>query len=80
VTQLRQLNLQLAFETARALRKNIENESGTIQHPALQQCFEVTFLARAQWMIEHDQFGAECLDLLVDFFSLATADIKPWIR
>ena len=36
--QLRQLHLQLALVGAGALGKNIQNQAGAIQHPALQLC------------------------------------------
>ena len=32
ILQLRQLDLQAAFATARALRKNVENQLGAIEH------------------------------------------------
>ena len=37
--QLRQLHLQLALETARTLGKNVENQTGAVDHPALQALF-----------------------------------------
>ena len=35
VLQLRELDLQLAFEAARALREDVENQSGAIEHATL---------------------------------------------
>ena len=46
VTELRQLDLELAFETARALRKDVEDEAVAIQHAALDKLLEIAFLAR----------------------------------
>ena len=44
--QLGQFHLQLAFEAARALREDVQNQPGTIQHTTLQLPLEIAFLAR----------------------------------
>ena len=44
VLQLRQLDLQTAFAAARALRENVENELGAIEHFAREQGFEIASL------------------------------------
>jgi len=55
VFQLRQLDLKLAFERARALGKYIQDQSRAIDHPALEYAFEIAFLRRRQIVIEqHD--------------------------
>ncbi len=46
--QLRKLDLQLALETARTLRKDVEDQPSTVQHAALQSLLEIAFLARRQ--------------------------------
>jgi hypothetical protein len=46
VFQLRQLDLQLTFEAARPLRKDVEDQPSAIQHSTLQKGFEIAFLAR----------------------------------
>ena len=57
VLELRQLHFELAFMTARALREDVEDETGAIQHPALDELFEVALLRRRQRMIEQHQVG-----------------------
>ena len=46
ITQLRDLDLQLAFEGARALRENIENQLASIDDAEVQFLFEVAGLRR----------------------------------
>jgi hypothetical protein len=43
--QLRKLDLQLSLEAARALRKNIENQTGTIEYATTEFFLEIAFLA-----------------------------------
>jgi hypothetical protein len=75
VLQLRELHLELTFEAARALREDVENEAGAIEHPTLQQCFEIALLARRQRVIEDDQVGALGLHLCTHLLRLTAADI-----
>ena len=46
MTQLRKLHLQLSLVTRGALREDVENQSGAVEHPALQQTLEVALLRR----------------------------------
>ena len=46
VPQLREFDLQLALESACALREYIENQTTAIQYPGLKLFFEIAFLAR----------------------------------
>ena len=52
VLELRQLHLQLALEGLRTLREDIQYQSGTIEHPALQFAFEIALLRRRQRVVE----------------------------
>ena len=45
--QLREFDLQLAFVAARALREDVEDQAGAVDHAALERLLEVAFLARA---------------------------------
>jgi len=72
--QLRQLHLQLAFMSARALGKDIENQTGAIQHPALELTLQVPLLTGTEGMIEHDNLGLMQLHFLRDFLQLAGTD------
>jgi hypothetical protein len=74
MTQLRQLHLQLAFMGAGTLRKNIQDQSGAIQHTTTQMLFEVSFLAWRKRMIEYHQLCSGTLHGIMDFFQLALAD------
>ena len=47
VAQLREFDLQLAFVAARALREDVQDQAGAVDHAALQRLFQVAFLAPA---------------------------------
>jgi hypothetical protein len=47
VLQLRELDLELAFVAARALREDVEDQRVAIEHAAADQFLEVALLARA---------------------------------
>ena len=72
--ELRQLDLELTFEAACALRKDVENQAGAVQYAALQQRFEIPLLAGRQRMIEQDQVGALALHARANLLGLAAAD------
>ena len=55
--QLRELDLQLAFEAARALRENVENQPAAIQHAPAGQLLEVAFLAGRQRVVDEYDIG-----------------------
>ncbi len=46
VLELRELDFQLAFEAAGALREDVKDQAVAIEHPALGELLEVAFLAR----------------------------------
>ncbi len=78
--ELRELHLKLAFEAPRALREDVENESGAIEHTAFEERLEVALLTRRERMIEHHEIRRERADLLADLFCLAAADEQTRIR
>ncbi|MNZ63159.1 hypothetical protein D3C78_812990 [compost metagenome] len=55
VVKLGQFYLELAFMGAGALRENIENQTGAVDHATLEDPFEVTFLTGCEDVIEDDQ-------------------------
>src|SRR5690606_2315395 len=57
--QLRELDLELALVTARALRKDVQNETGPIDDSALQPQLEVALLRRSEVMVEDDHIRVE---------------------
>jgi hypothetical protein len=74
VLQLRELDLQLAFVRASALREDVENQSGAVDDAALGELFEVALLHRAQAPVDQDQVGIERLALELELLGLAGAD------
>ena len=73
VLELRELDLELAFEGAGTLRKNVEYQSAAIEHAPAGQLLEIAFLAGRERVI--DQYDVRALGLRngVDFIRLATA-------
>jgi hypothetical protein len=80
VLQLRELDLQLAFEAPGTLREDIEDQPCTVQYPALEFALEVAFLARRQGRREYDQLGLVPCDTGTYFRELAAADEMLRIR
>ena len=72
--QLGQLHLQFTFVTSCSLGKNIQNQSGTIKHPALQMSLQVSFLAGRQSMVEYHQLGIVVCHRISDFLQFAATD------
>ena len=79
VLQLREFDLQLAFERARALREDVEDQAAAVEHAALQFLFEIAFLAGAQRAVDDDEIGGKRLDALAQFFDLAGPDQEAGI-
>ena len=73
--QLGQLHLQLAFEAARALGEDVQDQPGAVEHAALEELLQVAFLARAQRMVDQDQVGAGGIGRGLDLVQLAAADL-----
>jgi hypothetical protein len=80
VLQLRELDLQLAFVRARALREDVEDQSRAIDDAALGELFEIAFLHGAQRAVDQDQIRIERLALLGELRGLAGADEVARIR
>ncbi len=79
VLQLREFDLQLAFERARALRKDVEDQAAAVEHAALQFLLEIAFLAGAQRAVDDDEIGGERFDARAQFLDLAGADQEAGI-
>jgi hypothetical protein len=80
MAQLRQFHLELAFEAARPLGEDIQNQASAIHHAALQEGFQVALLARRQGMVEQGQFRSVFLNRRPNFLGLAAADEQARIR
>jgi hypothetical protein len=74
VLQLRELDLQLAFVRACALREDIEDQAGAVDDAALGEFFEIALLHRAQTPVDQDQIGIERLALNFELLGFAGAD------
>src|SRR5690606_32463740 len=66
--------LQLAFVSPRALREDIQNQAGAIEHAALEGALQVALLTRREGMVEDDQIGFFSLDLVAQRLDLAAAN------
>ena len=71
--QLREFDLQLAFEAPRPLRKNIQNQSITVRDSTICEFFQIAFLARAQGLVDQHQIGVVLFGACPDFLGFARA-------
>ena len=74
VPELRELDLQLAFEAARALCENIQDQACPVEHAAIEFAFEVAFLARGQRSRGYHELGFVIAYTRLEFVELAFAD------
>src|SRR5947207_10524879 len=75
ILQLRQLNLQTAFAAPSALRENVENELGAIEHFTRKQVFKIASLRRRKFVVENDRSDFSILKRMLDRFGFAFADV-----
>ena len=80
ILQARQFDLQLAFMRTRTLRKNFENQKGTVVHRQTQLLFEITLLSRRQALIEQHFAGVMQIGQRLDLIGLAGADKQRSVR
>src|SRR5687767_11254991 len=62
--ELRKLHLDFTFVAARALREDIEYETGAVYDTAVQALLEVALLHRRKLVVENGERGARCCDRL----------------
>src|SRR6202034_2665008 len=67
-------DLKLAFEGARALGEDIEDELAAVDHAQLQFIFEITGLSGAEGIVENRERRAFASGHLADLDSFALAD------
>jgi hypothetical protein len=77
VPQLRELDLELALGTARAPRKDVEDEAGAVQHALADQLLEVALLGRRELVVHEHEIGGLGLARDRGFPRLAAADEIP---
>ena len=75
ILQLRQLDLQPAFAAASALRENVENQLGAIEHLAREQIFQIASLRRRKFVVENDRSDVLILERFLDHLGFAFADV-----
>ena len=74
VLELRELDLQLAFEGSGPLREDVEDEPVPVEHARIERRLEIAFLARAQRVIQQDQFRVHVPSALENLVNLALPD------
>ncbi len=74
VLELRELDLQLAFEAAGTLREDVEDEAAAVEHATLEGLLEVALLARRERGVHHHEVRLEFGDAGLDLVDLASAD------
>ena len=72
--QLREFDLQFAFAGARALREDVENQRGAIEHLALENLFQVAALRGREFIVEDDRIDVVLFAILREFCRFACAD------
>jgi len=80
VLQLRQLDLQLAFVRARALREDVEDQPRAVDDAALGELFEIALLHGRERAVDEDQVRVERPPLLGELLGLAGTDEEARIR
>jgi hypothetical protein len=73
VVQLRQLDLQLAFPGSRVPRKDVEDELRAIDHPPLDNLFDVALLGWTEVVIEQEHVGIDGSGSARNFLEFAGA-------
>jgi hypothetical protein len=74
VLQAGQLDLQLAFVAARALREDLQDQQGAVVDRQAEVALEVALLRRAERLVEQHLGGAVLLGQRLDLVGLALAD------
>ena len=80
ITELRDLDLQLALERMRALRENIENQLAAIDHANLEFILEIARLRGAERVVENRERRTLRLRQFVHLAGLAFADKSARVR
>ena len=78
--KLSQFYLQFTLVAFRALRKDIQNQTGAINDAPSQTLLQITLLGRGEVMIENNQGCAGLLDCGRNFIDFAATCECRWIR
>ena len=74
VLELRQLDLQLALEAARALREDVEDQRAAVDDLAAERLLEVALLCGRERVVEDDDVGGRRSSERLHLLDLAAAD------
>ena len=77
--ELRELHLEPALERGRALGEDVEDEADPVDHPALEQRFEVALLGRGEAVVEDGELDRARFDPTAKLLGLAGTDEVPRI-
>src|ERR1022692_2014506 len=80
VSELRELDLKLAFRALRPLGEDIENQAHPVDDPAVERFFEIALLGARQGMVEDHDVGAVFDAPGSNLLDLAAAGKKRGIR
>ena len=80
VLQLRQLDLKLALAGARALREDVQNERGAVEHLAVEGLLQVAALGRGKLVVEDDRVYIGAVAVRGKLVRLAFADVGSRAR
>ena len=72
--KLGEFHLQLAFVGACALRKDIQDQAGPVDHATIEFALKVSLLGRTQPVIDKHDLGTGLVKQLPQLFQLAAAD------
>ena len=72
---MRQLDLQSALATARALRENVENQLRAIENFAGEQIFQIASLRGREFVVKNDRGDVSILERFLDQLRFAAADV-----
>ena len=73
-------NLQHPFAGPRAIRKDFQDQPGSIQQFDLPGAFQIALLNRCHWSIHQHQFNLIVMKDRTQFINLATAEQQPRAR
>src|SRR5262249_11943411 len=72
IIQMRKFHLKLAFPAARVSREDVEDQLGTINHPAMRRAFDVALLNRAEVEVKDHERG-----LAQSCFGFELSELSP---
>src|SRR5690606_5868466 len=78
--ELRELDLELAFEARGSLREDVEDQPVAVQHARLERLLQVALLACTQRPVDEDELGIGVGDELCELLHLARPEVVTRVR